>query len=329
MVSIIIPVHNAQEFIRECLTSILRQSYTHIEIILVDDASADDSVDKAHEVLTKGHLPWCMIRHDTNKGVSVARNEGIAKARGEYLYFLDADDYISPDCIALFVAAARKDGSDIVYANHMDVHVNGSEKSRWLKCCDACYDEPIIAYAENKLVSMVGNHLVRRYFYVQTGVRFKENVRYEDEMWSLSLVVRAKRVSSIKEITYYYRRWEGAFTGTRVYDAFKMDCLFLNLRNCHEEGCLFSLWENKSYCIWYARALLSYFRIIMHHEQNRAKLFERIDCVFRELCIPHEALNQISRGLYSVLRKCSFLFPRYAWIKALVKVQEWKNKMAR
>ncbi|WP_024931121.1 glycosyltransferase family A protein [Methylophilus sp. OH31] len=119
LVSIIIPYFNAASYIEECVNSVLNQSYSNIEIIVVDDGSTDHGVDKI------SHMEQLTIIHQQNAGACVARNQGLEAARGEFVKFLDADDYLEKDCIALQVEEALKhDNNTIVYGNFTIVSKN-------------------------------------------------------------------------------------------------------------------------------------------------------------------------------------------------------------
>lgn len=103
-VSIIIPVYRTEKYLRQCLDSALAQTYGDIEIILIDDGSPDSSGEICDEYASRhSHIT---VIHKLNEGISKARNDGIGKATGDYLFFLDSDDYMSPDCIANLVKEA-------------------------------------------------------------------------------------------------------------------------------------------------------------------------------------------------------------------------------
>lgn len=106
IVSIIIPVYRTEKYLRQCLDSVLAQTYKNIEVIVVDDGSPDGSGQICDEYSSE-HQNIVVI-HKENEGLSIARNDGIVKSTGEYLFFLDSDDYISPTCIETLVTSAEK-----------------------------------------------------------------------------------------------------------------------------------------------------------------------------------------------------------------------------
>ena len=116
-VSIIIPVYNVSDYIERCIRSVMEQTYQIIECILVDDCSPDDSITKAESLIRQygGSVEFVILRHDKNIGLSGARNTGINHSTGDYLYFLDSDDEITPICIESLMKVARENPtSDIV-----------------------------------------------------------------------------------------------------------------------------------------------------------------------------------------------------------------------
>ena len=99
-VSIIIPVYNVAPYIIRCLDSIYNQSYPNLEVIIIDDCGTDNSMAIIDSYLTSDqHDITRIIHHHKNQGLSIARNTGINNANGEYLYFIDSDDYITSNCI--------------------------------------------------------------------------------------------------------------------------------------------------------------------------------------------------------------------------------------
>jgi len=113
LVSIIIPVYNVESYINQCIDSVIQQTYKNVEIILVDDGSDDSCPRICDEYARKD--PRIRVIHKPNGGASDARNAGLAIAKGEYIYFLDSDDYIEKDAIATLVVHAHHYDADVVF----------------------------------------------------------------------------------------------------------------------------------------------------------------------------------------------------------------------
>lgn len=122
LLSIVVPMYNAEHYVEECVESLLAQTYRNIEYIFIDDCSHDGTLASLRGVLERnprGHDAR-IIAHDTNLGLSATRTEGIKKAQGEYLISCDIDDYVEPNMAQDMLAAAEAAGSDIVVASYFD-----------------------------------------------------------------------------------------------------------------------------------------------------------------------------------------------------------------
>ena len=119
MISIIVPIYNVEEFIVECLQSVVAQTYRDYELILVDDCGTDGSMSVAARFASHPTLEGKMriLRHDRNRGLSAARNTGTAAAKGKYILFLDSDDILAPDCLQLLVEKAESTDAEMVVGN--------------------------------------------------------------------------------------------------------------------------------------------------------------------------------------------------------------------
>ena len=121
-ISFIIPVFNTEEYVKKCIESVIDQTYKNIEIIVIDDGSTDNSLKICNEIGMKDNR--IKIYHKENGGLSSARNYGIKKASGDYLYFLDSDDYIPLDSAEVLINISEKYNSDIVIGNYQKVYEN-------------------------------------------------------------------------------------------------------------------------------------------------------------------------------------------------------------
>lgn len=115
-------VYNVEKYVAECLNSVISQTYDHskIECIIVNDCTTDDSMDIVYEIIKKydGGMSFIICRHEHNEGVSAARNTGIELAKGNYIFFIDSDDYIYPNSLELLLNASKIYGySDMVVGN--------------------------------------------------------------------------------------------------------------------------------------------------------------------------------------------------------------------
>lgn len=124
MISVVIPVYNVEKYLNECIESVLNQTYKDYEIILVDDGSTDSSGHICDDYMTADSR--VRVFHQKNGGLSAARNTGLNEAKGEYIYFLDSDDYIENHTLEYLVEASVKENADVVFFDG-DVFFDGCE----------------------------------------------------------------------------------------------------------------------------------------------------------------------------------------------------------
>lgn len=212
-ISIIIPVYNAEKYIKKCLDSVINQTYTNLEIILVDDGSQDNGGKICDEYSQKDKR--IKILHKTNQGVSEARNSGINMVTGEYFYLLDADDFIDLDTINIFQKRAKETHSDILIGKLTKVDENGIIVERGIsfdKCRIEMNDlvkskEKFKFFFGKSYGACAGNKLYRFKFVESLNIKFEKDIYFgEDLLFNLKLYINAPRIELINEQTYYYLR---------------------------------------------------------------------------------------------------------------------------
>lgn len=205
-VSIIIPVYNLENYLEECLNSIINQTYKNLEIILLDDESDDQSLKicKSFEVKDKR----IKVSSHSNKGVSYTRNRGIELASGDYLMFVDGDDYLEPFWVEHYVQAAEKSNADIVIGGLTFWLQTGEliqkktptlgEFTKDIWNCICTKENEIFGYAPNKLY--------RTDFIKSKGVLFDENMEAQEDLdFALSSYDMGEKFTLIDECGYIYR----------------------------------------------------------------------------------------------------------------------------
>lgn len=228
-ISIIIPVYNVERYIAECLDSVASQQNpgAHIECILVDDCSPDRSVDVVRSFIDRCHMEdvtFRLLRHQTNRGLSAARNTGIGSATGDYLLFLDSDDYLTMDAIATMMTGfSLCPDADVIQANITDGR-NGDRPYYECTSPKVLRDrkEQLLALASDVLPVIANNRLVRRELVVNKKIYFIEGILFEDNPWSYRLMGEASTVVILPQATYYYRFVETSITHTRQANIKKM-----------------------------------------------------------------------------------------------------------
>lgn len=209
-VSIIVPVYNVAPYIKRCLGSIMCQSFDgSMECLLIDDCGTDASIAIAEKLINdyKGNIHFDILHHKHNRGLSASRNTGIENAKGDYIYFLDSDDYITEDCIKLLMKKARLDSSielvqacfaDITYDGKENVNITSNEVIRLNNNNDIRN-----AYFNTSLIHIQAwNKLIKRSFIVDNNILFKKGIIYEDYLWGFYMMKHMSDIILIPDVTY-------------------------------------------------------------------------------------------------------------------------------
>lgn len=208
-VSIIIPVYNASAFIERSIKSVMTQTYQgKLECILVDDGCSDDSIEKVQQLI--GDLPskiaFSILRHEKNRGVSAARNTGIRAATGDYFFFMDSDDEITPECIDLLVKPLAEKAYDMVVGGVRTIGNNVLHETVKLRLKDGTVlHQPQIIETYRIMWNMLPNNkLCRAAFIKDNHLWFKEGIVYEDELWNIECATLMKSMRAVGTVTYIY-----------------------------------------------------------------------------------------------------------------------------
>lgn len=233
LVSLIIPIYNTEEYLRDCLNSCCEQSEEKIEIICVNDGSTDTSEDIITEFCNKD-FRIKLIRQD-NRGLSAARNEGFKHARGKYCYFLDSDDYIKPNTVEVLLKEMELGNLDILFFGgkaFCDVETERTkaifekEKRIWERkiVTDVLSGEELFTlFQMNKVfTSSVCVQIYRRDFLVKNCLTFAEGFLHEDLLYTYKAVLNAERVKCINNILFCRRlRPESIITESLTHKNFE------------------------------------------------------------------------------------------------------------
>lgn len=221
--SVIIPIYKVEQYLKECIDSVLRQTYSNYEIILVDDGSPDFCPAICDEYANK--FEFIKVLHKKNGGLSDARNAGLDFATGEYIIFLDSDDYweekdflkkvnsfiISKSCseqidIILFQAKkfVEESRSYVLDQYYSSEYINSIGKDKTLRYL-----------METGTYSMAANtKVLRRKFLHDNKIMFEKNLLGEDLDWFLQILFKVDNIYAIDDINYIYRIREGSITNT-------------------------------------------------------------------------------------------------------------------
>ena len=209
-VSIIIPVYNAERFLCNCIKSVVSQTFKDWEVILVDDCSTDNTLEDIQSIINvnvnaNGNVKISLLRQERNQGPSAARNRGLREAKGEYVFFLDADDTITPDCIELLYGLAKQHDADYVQGRYFNG--NGNDNVNELSIPLVLTDRREIKRLllnHNKIQFTPHNRLVRRQMILDHELYFNEEIRVrEDFLWMTFVAKYVERFAYCDRPTYH------------------------------------------------------------------------------------------------------------------------------
>lgn len=218
IVSVIVPIYKVEKYIDRCVQSIRNQTHKELDIILVDDGSPDRCREICDSYARTDHR--IQVIHKKNGGVSNARNAGIARAKGEYLLFVDGDDYISNDLVELALLCAQKNTADVVMFDMAEVE----ECTGRIDCLSMNMEsEKVFSAAElPKLILNIpsaGNKLYSKAFWESVGLSFPEGRKYEDLATISKLFLKVKRMVYLGgKPLYFYILHEGSFMRSRSFE---------------------------------------------------------------------------------------------------------------
>lgn len=230
LISVVVPVYNVEPYLEKCLNSILNQTMEDIEIICINDGSTDDSLSILQDYAEQD--PRIKVIDQENKGLGATRNVGLSYATGEYVGFVDSDDFIEPTMYEKLYAKAREFDSDIVLTNvNLYYTDSGStEEFRDHNFYQAMSKAGFFTALEHPHIFQfigVWDRIYRRSFLEKYHLQNPVNRIYEDVLFTVQTCTYARKISVVNECLYYYRKNTGKsiVDKERVTDSFKFDFL--------------------------------------------------------------------------------------------------------
>ena len=224
--SIVIPVYNVVEYIDECLNSVIRSYKDGVEVLLIDDGSSDGSEIKCDKYADM--YDYIKVIHQVNGGLSLARNTGIYNSSGDYIWFVDSDDYISKTAISdIFIAI--EEGKDLIIGEYESFYPDGNKiitEINTNKCkLDILPYEYFITLGSVSYAAV--KFIVKRDIIINNGLFFEKNIYHEDEDWTPRILCNTKSFINLDRIIYNYRIGNvnsimGMLNSKKVYDKLKI-----------------------------------------------------------------------------------------------------------
>ena len=205
-VSIIVPIYNVEKYITRCLDSVQRQTYTDIECILVDDKGQDESMQITKQFIEthKGNVKFVLCEHSVNQGLSAARNTGLRKASGDYVFFLDSDDSIPDDSIEKLVHEAEEYQFPEIVSG-VTRHVLADESYYDVKTENfRCNEDVFKGYIYNSWNIIACNKLIRKDIFCKHKTFFLQGITHEDVLWSFEISTYIENIIGCPHVTYNY-----------------------------------------------------------------------------------------------------------------------------
>jgi glycosyltransferase involved in cell wall biosynthesis len=278
MVSVIVPVYQVSEYVERCIRSVMAQSYQDLECIIVDDCTIDDSIKKCEELIRTydGPVRFRMIHHDHNRGLSAARNTGTHEAKGDYLFYLDSDDYIAPDCIEKLVSAVLDDPTIEMVQGNCKM-TDGSTESLLYRLDHSIKtltneDARKEFYNNRNIYISVWNRLLKRSFVEEHHLYCREGIVFEDLLWVFYLMKYLRKACLCEDITYYYCLRQGSILveakpeSVRCYPIMFNEIL-QNLTIDHERE------EINGYLYYFIKRYVSYVKVVSEFKET-IRLYE-------------------------------------------------------
>lgn len=217
LISVIIPVYNVENYLIDCVVSVIKQTYRNIEIVIVDDGSTDTSSSICDRFAKK--FDNIKVIHKPNGGLSDARNVGIENSCGKYLFFLDSDDIIQSDCLAELYEALINNKADIAVTNLCSLYIENQKvitkfpNYKFKNCFNNIEALESMLYLECFTWSACGKLFNRKLF---EKIRFPKNRLWEDMACIPIIVGLAEKIVLIRECKYLYRVRQGSITRNNV-----------------------------------------------------------------------------------------------------------------
>lgn len=220
LVSVVIPFYNAEKTLESMLKSVLSQTWSNLQIILVNDGSTDGSLELANRLAAKD--PRVTVLSQENGGVSSARNYGMTFCTGKYIRFVDADDTLPPESTGLLAARAERDGADLAIGGYTQIFhqishsFNLEDRDDTLTCSELL---PLLCRKSNTyFYGVLWNKIFLREKIEEAGLRFRDRLTFgEDFAFVMGYLKTAEKIAFLKEYLYDYRRTAGSATFRQAF----------------------------------------------------------------------------------------------------------------
>ncbi len=333
LVSVVVPVYNVEKYLNRCVESIVNQTYTNLEIILVDDGSPDNCPDMCDDWAEKDAR--IRVVHKENQGLGMARNTGIENANGNYIFFFDSDDYVDITIVEKCINAAIDNNSDAVIFGRYDVFDDGRTVARRITARDCIFDKNAVlnellpamftydmGFGVSAWGKMFNLNTIKKY---QLKFASEKEIISEDAFFALEFFSKAESAVIIPENLYYYYKRNDSLSRAYKKERQIQNNIFLN--KCLEYIKTMHLPEKAATHLKVRYHLLTIAAIkqIYASDLSRKVKHNEINKIFNDpvLCatLEREVLNKEGTFLklfFSLVKiKCGFFCYVLLWIRSL------------
>ena len=336
VVSVVVPVYNVKLYLRECLDSITNQTLQNIEIICINDGSTDGSADILNEYASRDSR--ILIVNQENKGLSAARNLGMSMAVGEYLCFIDSDDFVELDLLEITSNISRQFNADaVVFGFDCFSDVNVEKRTDSLKTCGIYSGiECMKAMRKRQLCSsVVWRVLWKNAFLRSNDLSFLDGIIYEDLLFSFNAYICAATVYVIPDILYHNRQRSGSIT-KKGLTSLNAISAFLSLYGIIEYT------FHETYDPDHEEVIIAYYNDFLNmtrdtyfslsQDERRNVIFQRElqNFLFKQLVIgDQEKINALTKELDGTRASWTYKIGRFiTWIPRKVReIRSWVKKV--
>ena len=306
IISVIVPVYKVEKYLDRCVQSIVTQSYNNLEIILVDDGSPDGCPAMCDEWAKKDKR--IKVIHKENGGLSDARNAGLGIAQGDFIGFVDSDDWIAPDMYQRLMLAMNRDGSDVAACGVEVVWEDERSSSMLTKpvnCILNRNDAQKALLEETDLKQPVWYKMYRRE--TIANILFDVGKYHEDVFWSYQVVGNAEKVSVISDVGYYYWQRKDSIMGSsfsvKRLDAMEAFCK----RQDYFEKEFPQLWSLGICRLWFQCLYYGQLALSFLPKDEQRQVFEKLHEIKRQYPLRYKDYSRlkVTQRIWVLLAKMS------------------------
>ena len=242
-VSVLVPFYNVEKYVGRCVESLFSQTYSNIEYVFVNDCTPDNSMDIINEYIDKFNVrnKCVIINHEVNKGISASRNDCLDNATGDYILFIDSDDYIDKDVVELLVKAAIESNADISGCGYIEEY-----KDRSVEMPQRYTNNHVEMMRAITLLTIKGvmwKLLIRRSIVEENQVRFiPDNTMVDDYLFCCQVFFYAKRFASVDKCMYHYIQYNpNNYSKTREFNITSQAKAIIKTEEFYKENGVYEL----------------------------------------------------------------------------------------